>query len=112
MIYVGRNCGYLLMVKTVSEFLITISGRSMTLAPINGAPLKPKVLGRKRVESDSPNPSGHLSTAPQSAINFPSDARKWAVVGKDNWTGYLLSDHRTSPPLKRSQPPQTGLRRC
>ncbi|GBN44644.1 hypothetical protein AVEN_44872-1 [Araneus ventricosus] len=40
---------------------------------------------------------------------------KWAVVGKDNWTTYLahlLSDLRTSPSLKRSQPPQAGHRRC
>ncbi|GBL94739.1 hypothetical protein AVEN_244725-1 [Araneus ventricosus] len=35
--------------------------------------------------------------------------------GKDNWTLYcahILSDLRTSPPLKRSQSPQPGLRRC
>ncbi|GBM16383.1 hypothetical protein AVEN_129708-1 [Araneus ventricosus] len=32
-------------------------------------------------------------------------ALKWGVVGKDNWTpygAYLLSDLRTSPPLRRS----------
>ncbi|GBO46180.1 hypothetical protein AVEN_209592-1 [Araneus ventricosus] len=49
------------------------------------------------------------------AIIFPEGAGKWAVVGKDNWTPYctyLRSVYRTSPPLKRSQPPQTGLRRC
>ncbi|GBM12995.1 hypothetical protein AVEN_25082-1 [Araneus ventricosus] len=34
---------------------------------------------------------------------------------KDNWNtyrAYLRSDLRNSPPLKSSQPPQTGLRRC
>ncbi|GBN37502.1 hypothetical protein AVEN_56954-1, partial [Araneus ventricosus] len=42
-------------------------------------------------------------------------AGKWTVMGKDNWTpyrAYLRSDLRTSPPLKRSQPPETDFRRC
>ncbi|GBN80452.1 hypothetical protein AVEN_139742-1, partial [Araneus ventricosus] len=49
------------------------------------------------------------------SFRIHDSAGKWAVVGKDDWTpsgAYLLSDLRTSPPLKRSQPPQTGLRRC
>ncbi|GBM12266.1 hypothetical protein AVEN_155270-1 [Araneus ventricosus] len=40
-------------------------------------------------------------TNPAPAITFPYGARKRAVVGKDNWTTYLLSNLRTSPPLKR-----------
>ncbi|GBM57110.1 hypothetical protein AVEN_232263-1 [Araneus ventricosus] len=49
------------------------------------------------------------------AIIFPLGARKWTVVDKDNlipYRAYLRRDLRTSPPLKTSQPPQTGLRRC
>ncbi|GBM87654.1 hypothetical protein AVEN_218010-1 [Araneus ventricosus] len=55
------------------------------------------------------------SFTPLPAITFPSGKRKWAVVGKDNWIlfrTYLLSDFRTSPPHKRSQPSQTGPLRC
>ncbi|GBM92770.1 hypothetical protein AVEN_196235-1, partial [Araneus ventricosus] len=52
-------------------------------------------------------------TTPHPAITFPYGVRKWVVVGKDNWTpyrAYLLIDIRTSPSLKRSQPPHTGQR--
>ncbi|GBN67546.1 hypothetical protein AVEN_82697-1, partial [Araneus ventricosus] len=80
-------------------------------------PLKPGVLERKRHELDSPNGvlvvPGWSFTLPPATI-FPEGAGKWAVVGKDNLTPYLVyiqSDLRTSPPLKRSQMPQTGLRR-
>ncbi|GBN05006.1 hypothetical protein AVEN_63756-1 [Araneus ventricosus] len=37
------------------------------------------------------------------------------MVSKDNWTTnrtYLRSGIRTSPLLRRRQPPQTGFRRC
>ncbi|GBO06979.1 hypothetical protein AVEN_110739-1 [Araneus ventricosus] len=52
---------------------------------------------------------------PTPAVIFPYGTRKWAVVGEDNWTpyrAYLLGHLRTSPSLKKSQPPQTGLHRC
>ncbi|GBO20038.1 hypothetical protein AVEN_14436-1 [Araneus ventricosus] len=42
---------------------------------------------------------------PTPAITSPYGARKWAVVGNDNWTpyrAYLRSDLRTSPPLKEA----------
>ncbi|GBM46389.1 hypothetical protein AVEN_73866-1 [Araneus ventricosus] len=71
------------------------------------APLKPEVLGRKRYELDSTNMGGH---SPPPSITFPLRRTEWVEVCKDNWTPYrvyLLSDLRTSPPLKRSQPPQT-----
>ncbi|GBM99946.1 hypothetical protein AVEN_163373-1 [Araneus ventricosus] len=58
---------------------------------------------------------GWSVTTPPPSITLPEGARKWAVVCKDNWTfpyrAYHLSDLRTSPPLKRSLPPQTGLLR-
>ncbi|GBM55875.1 hypothetical protein AVEN_2572-1 [Araneus ventricosus] len=78
-------------------------------------PLKPRSFGKKRHELDSPTLDGLLPHHPSPAITFLQSARKWAVVGKDNWTtyrAYLLSDLRTSPPLKRSQPPQIDLLRC
>ncbi|GBM82115.1 hypothetical protein AVEN_16191-1 [Araneus ventricosus] len=62
-------------------------------------------------ELDSPNMGGHL---PHSCCNLTFCARKWAVVRKDNRTPYqvyLLSDLRTSLPLKRRHPSQIGLRR-
>ncbi|GBM64417.1 hypothetical protein AVEN_78799-1 [Araneus ventricosus] len=76
---------------------------------------KPGLFGKKRHELDSPNLDGHFPHNSTLVINFPCGVRKWTVVGKDNWTlyrAYLLSDVRTSHPLKRRQPPQTGLRRC
>ncbi|GBM04224.1 hypothetical protein AVEN_41037-1 [Araneus ventricosus] len=79
------------------------------------SPLKPDLFGRIRNELDSPNVVGHLPSTPSPAITFPQGARKWAVVGKDNWKpyrAYLLSDLRTLPPLRRNQPPQTGLCHC
>ncbi|GBL75997.1 hypothetical protein AVEN_234312-1 [Araneus ventricosus] len=81
---------------------------------ISSAPLKPGVFGRKRHELDSPNLGGHLPHHPTSCYNLPLRRSEMAVVGKGNWTysAYLLSDVRTSSPLKRSQPPQTGLHRC
>ncbi|GBN66433.1 hypothetical protein AVEN_39274-1, partial [Araneus ventricosus] len=80
-------------------------------------PLKPGPFGRKRHQLNSPNLRGHLHHNPNHAITFPYGARKWAAVSEDNWipsTAYphLLSDLRTSPPLKRSQPPQTSHLRC
>ncbi|GBO21015.1 hypothetical protein AVEN_110004-1 [Araneus ventricosus] len=80
-----------------------------------GAPLKPGLFWRIRHELDSPNFGGHLPHQPTPAVAFPYGALKWAVVGKDNWTpfrAYLLRDLRTSSALRRSEPPQTGLRRC
>ncbi|GBM01512.1 hypothetical protein AVEN_209320-1 [Araneus ventricosus] len=44
-------------------------------------------------------------TTPPPAIAFPSAAREWAVVGKDNCTpyhAYLRRDLRTSPPRKEA----------
>ncbi|GBL85543.1 hypothetical protein AVEN_143042-1, partial [Araneus ventricosus] len=79
------------------------------------APLKPGVFGRKRHELDFSYLGGHLSHHPTPFYNLPLRRTKWAVVGKDNQTpyrAYLLSDLITSSPLKRSHPPQIGLRRC
>ncbi|GBM20152.1 hypothetical protein AVEN_274042-1, partial [Araneus ventricosus] len=78
-------------------------------------PLKPGASGRKRHELDSPNLGGHLPHHHTSCYNHPLRCREMSVVGKDNQTlylAYLLSDLRTSPPLKRRQPPQTSLSRC
>ncbi|GBN31360.1 hypothetical protein AVEN_98839-1 [Araneus ventricosus] len=76
------------------------------------APLKPGVIGRKRHELDSLNLGGHLSHHPTLSYNLPLRRRG---MGNDDWTSYrtyLLSDLSTSPPLTRSQPPQTGFCRC
>ncbi|GBM62700.1 hypothetical protein AVEN_46518-1 [Araneus ventricosus] len=57
-----------------------------------------------RLEVDSSNLCCHLPHHPTPTITFPSSARKWAVMDKDNstlYTAYLLSDFRTLPPLKK-----------
>ncbi|GBO14260.1 hypothetical protein AVEN_135367-1 [Araneus ventricosus] len=76
------------------------------------APLKPGVFVRKQFELDSPNLGGHLTHHPTHCYNLPLSVRKWVVVGEQTLTpyrAYLLSDLRTSPPLKRRQPPQTAF---
>ncbi|GBO34163.1 hypothetical protein AVEN_20986-1 [Araneus ventricosus] len=62
-------------------------------------PLKPGLFGRKRYELDSPNLDGHLPHHPNPCYSLHLGARKWAVVGKDNWTPrcYILIDLRASP---------------
>ncbi|GBO11698.1 hypothetical protein AVEN_97398-1, partial [Araneus ventricosus] len=78
-------------------------------------PLKPGDFGRKRHDLDSPNLGDHLPHHPIPCYNLLKGAGKWPVVGKENWIPYradLLSDLRTSCPLKRSKPSQTGLCCC
>ncbi|GBM78793.1 hypothetical protein AVEN_111755-1 [Araneus ventricosus] len=73
-----------------------------------------RIFGRKRRELDSPNQGGHLPNHPTLLTHFPTSARKWAVVSKNNWTpyrAYLLSDLRMSPPIKGRKLSHTGLRR-
>ncbi|GBO44728.1 hypothetical protein AVEN_2093-1 [Araneus ventricosus] len=77
--------------------------------------LNPEGFGRKRHELDTPNLGGHSHHHPAPAITFPSGARKWAVVDKNNWfhlphLSPKRSQNVTSP--QRNQPPQTGLSRC
>ncbi|GBO38105.1 hypothetical protein AVEN_75243-1 [Araneus ventricosus] len=77
-------------------------------------PLKPGVLGRKRHELDFPNLDGYLPHPQTPSYNLPLRRTEMAVVGKGIGPLPCLSpkQSRTSPPLRRSQPPQTGLRRC
>ncbi|GBM90868.1 hypothetical protein AVEN_128319-1 [Araneus ventricosus] len=94
--------------------LYALIGDSIDEAYIQ-APLKLGVSGRKQHELDSPTLGGHLPHHLTLCYSFPEDTRKWTAVGEDNWASYhayLLRGLRTSPPLKRRQPPQTGLRRC
>ncbi|GBN65432.1 hypothetical protein AVEN_82596-1, partial [Araneus ventricosus] len=73
----------------------------------------PGVFGRKRHELDSPNLGGHLPRSLTPCYNLPLRRREMGVVCKDNWIPYpLISEAISEPPLKRKQPPQTGLCRC
>ncbi|GBM35713.1 hypothetical protein AVEN_58398-1 [Araneus ventricosus] len=60
------------------------------------APLKTKVLEENDVNWTLPTWVVIFPTASPPDISFPQGARKWAVVGKDNWT-----------PLPRSTPKQS-----
>ncbi|GBN11250.1 hypothetical protein AVEN_62484-1 [Araneus ventricosus] len=47
-------------------------------------------FGRIRHELNSPVLDGQFTSPPQPpALTFPKGARKWAVVGKDNWTALI-----------------------
>ncbi|GBN72327.1 hypothetical protein AVEN_207289-1 [Araneus ventricosus] len=73
-------------------------------------PLKPR-LGRKRHELDSPSLDGHLPYHPTPTITFPSDARKWNVVGKDNWEPLPSLSNKRSQDLTSPQKKPTALDR-
>ncbi|GBN60928.1 hypothetical protein AVEN_142739-1 [Araneus ventricosus] len=78
------------------------------------APLKPDLLGRIRHELNSPNLGGHLPHHPTPAVAYImalGNELWWARIIGPPHRAYILSDLRNSPPLKRSQPPQTDLRR-
>ncbi|GBM20179.1 hypothetical protein AVEN_5697-1 [Araneus ventricosus] len=90
--------------------LRVVASSSIPRRLFSSSAFKTGTFWRKRHELDSPT---WVVLHHTTAITFPYGACN--VGGKDKWTpyrAYLLSDLRTSPPLKRSQPPQTGHRRC
>ncbi|GBO14514.1 hypothetical protein AVEN_88529-1 [Araneus ventricosus] len=91
--------------RTGAGVLVSISGHDLT--PIAGAPLKPGPFGRKRHELDSPNLGGHLPPHLTPSYKLPLRHTEMGC----GLQGLLdtLTAVRTSPPLKRSQLPQTGL---
>ncbi|GBM64756.1 hypothetical protein AVEN_263283-1 [Araneus ventricosus] len=105
----GKSCLWSKQ-KSVSERKVSITNcpfPSNSLIPRRlfiSSPLG--VFGRKRYELDSPNLGGHFQNHPTPCNNLPLRRREMGC------SAYLKSDLRTSRPLKRSQPPQTGLRSC
>ncbi|GBL65274.1 hypothetical protein AVEN_157428-1, partial [Araneus ventricosus] len=75
-------------------------------------PRKPGLFGRKRHELESPNLGSHFPHHPNLYYKMDGNGLWLAKIIGSLYRAYLLSDLRTSPHLKRSQPPQTGLRRC
>ncbi|GBO26572.1 hypothetical protein AVEN_79981-1, partial [Araneus ventricosus] len=76
-------------------------------------PLKPGTFGRKRHEFSSPNLGGHLRPHPllQPCLKAHGNELRFARIIEPPFRAHLLSDLRNSPPLKSSEPPQTGLLR-
>ncbi|GBM03724.1 hypothetical protein AVEN_180745-1 [Araneus ventricosus] len=104
--------------ETCSEHRITYLYRSsinLTLLSRGDfflqAPLKPGYFGRLRNELDSSNLGGHLPPTSPPAFKAQRNELCLARIIGAPTAHYLLSDLRNSPPLKRSQPSQTGLRR-
>ncbi|GBM95795.1 hypothetical protein AVEN_90601-1 [Araneus ventricosus] len=101
---------YRLVVFYCSQQLDTLT--SLTMAAPSTAPFNPGLFERKRHELNSATVGGHFPHLPTPSLKAHGNGLWFARIIGPPYRVYLLSNLRTSPPLKRRQQPQIGIHRC